>query len=215
MKITIWSDFVCPFCFIGQSHLNKALENFNHCEEVEIEYKSFLLMPDVEYVPGQDYVQAFSKMKGIPMEQAKTMFKRVTDMAYTSGVDINYDVAKLTSTFDAHRVFQYAKEQGRGNEFFNRLYVAHLSEGEVLSDPETIVRLAEEVGLDGTEVGRIMESRKYTEQLTQDIAESHSIGVQGVPFYVFEGKYTMSGAQPVDVFKQVLEKIWEEKQGKP
>ncbi len=207
MKITIWSDFVCPFCFIGEAHLNKALENFNHCEEVEIEYKSFLLMPDAEYVPGQNYVQTFSNMKGIPMEQAQTMFKRVTDMGHTSGVDINYDIAKLTSTSDAHRVFQYAKKQGKGNELFNRLYAAHLSEGEVLSDPETIVRLAEEVGLDSTEVGRIIESKEYTEQLTQDITEARSIGVQGVPFYVFEGKYTMSGAQPVDVFKQVLERL--------
>lgn len=213
MKITIWSDFVCPYCYIGQSNLNKALEEFNHSEEVEIEYKSFLLMPEAEYVPGQNYVQTFSNMKGIPMEQAQTMFERVIEMGHTSGVDINYDIAKLTSTSDAHLVFQYAKEQGKGNEFFNRFYAAHLSEGELLSDSETIVRLAEEVDLDGTEVGRILESKEYTEKLTQDITEARSIGVQGVPFFVFEGKYTMSGAQPADVFKQVLDKVWEEKQG--
>lgn len=212
MKITIWSDFVCPFCFIGQSHLDKALENFDHAEEVEIEYKSFLLMPDAEYVPGQDYAQTLSELKGIPTEQAKTMLKQVTDMADTSGVDINYDVAKLTSTSDAHRVFQYAKGLGKGNEFFYRLYTAHFSEGEVLSDIETIVRLAEEVGLDGAEVRKIMDSSENNEKVTQDISESRSIDVQGVPFFVFNNKYSVSGAQPVQTFSQVLDKVWGEEQ---
>ena len=212
MKITIWSDFVCPFCFIGESHLKKALENFEHAEEVKIEYKSFLLMPDAEYVPGQDYAQTLSNMKGMPLEQAKTMLKQVMEMAKKSGVEINFDKAKLTSTYDAHRVLQYAKEQGKGNEFFNCLYAAHFTEGEVLSDTETIVRLAEEVGLDGGEVRKIMESKEHIEKVTQDITESRSIGVQGVPFFVFDSKYAVSGAQPVQMFNQVLDKVWEEEQ---
>jgi predicted DsbA family dithiol-disulfide isomerase len=93
MKITIWSDFVCPFCLIGQSHLDKALENFEHAEEVEIEYKSFLLMPDAKYVSVQDYTQTLSKMKGMPLEQVKTMLKQVMEMEKNSGVEINYDKA--------------------------------------------------------------------------------------------------------------------------
>jgi predicted DsbA family dithiol-disulfide isomerase len=212
MKITIWSDFVCPFCFIGESHLNKALENFEHAEEVEIEYKSFLLMPDGEYVPGLNYAQTFAELKGVPIEQSKAMLKQVTDMADASGVDINYDIAQLASTSDAHRVFQYAKEQGKGNEFFHRLYAAHFSEGEVLSEIETIVRLAEEVGLDGVEVRKIMENSENTEKVTKDISESRSMGVQGVPFFVFDDKYAVSGAQPVQAFNQILNKVWEEKQ---
>ncbi|MEH7239443.1 DsbA family oxidoreductase [Bacillus sp. JJ1562] len=210
MKITIWSDFVCPFCFIGESHLNKALENFSHAKEVEIEYKSFLLMPDAKYVPGQSYAETFSSMKGVPLEQAKSMLKQVTDMAKNSGVEINYDNAKLTSTYDAHRVFQYAKEQGKGNEFFNRFYKAHFTEGEILNDSETVVRLAEEVGLDGTEVRKIMENQDNTDIVTQDINEARSVGVQGVPFFVFDNKYAVSGAQPVESFNQVLDKVWEE-----
>ncbi len=210
MKITIWSDFVCPFCFIGESHLNKALENFTHAKEVEIEYKSFLLMPDAKYVPGESYAQTFSNMKGVPIEQAKAMLKQVTDTAKNSGVAINYDKAKLTSTYDAHLVFQYAKEQGKGNEFFSRFYAAHFTEGEVLSDTETVIRLAEEVGLDGTEVHKIIESKDNTEKVNQDINEARSAGVQGVPFFVFDNKYAVSGAQPVEAFNQVLNKVWEE-----
>lgn len=214
MKITIWSDFVCPFCFIGESHLDKALESFSHAKDVEIEYKSFLLMPDAHYVPGQNYAETFSSMKGVPLEQAEAMLKQVTDMAKNSGVEINYDKAKLTSTYDAHRVFQYAKEQGKGNEFFNRFYAAHFTEGEVLSDTETVVRLAEDVGLDGVQVRKVMESKEHTDQVTNDISEARSVGVQGVPFFVIDNKYAVSGAQPVEVFNQVLDKVWEEEHSK-
>src|SRR5690606_16890384 len=129
---------------------------------LKIEYKSFLLMPDAEYVPGNDYAQTFADMKGIPLSQARSMLQQVEQMANNSGVAINYNKAKLSSTYDAHRVFQYAKEQGKGNEFFHRFYVAHFTEGEVLSDVETIVRLAEEVGLDGTEVRSIVENKSNT-----------------------------------------------------
>ncbi|WP_099362953.1 DsbA family oxidoreductase [Fredinandcohnia onubensis] len=214
MKITIWSDFVCPFCFIGESHLDKALENFSHAKDVEIEYKSFLLMPDAQYVSGQNYAETFSSMKGVPLEQAEAMLKQVTEMAKNSGVEINYDKAKLTSTYDAHRVFQYAKEQGKGNEFFNRFYAAHFTEGEVLSDTETVVRLAEDVGLDGVQVRKVMESKEHTAQVTNDISEARSVGVQGVPFFVIDNKYAVSGAQPVEVFNQVLDKVWEEEHSK-
>ncbi|MCM3634942.1 DsbA family oxidoreductase [Paenibacillus camelliae] len=210
MKITIWSDFVCPFCYIGEAHLAKALESFEHAENVEIEYKSFLLSPDAEYVPGEAYYESFSNLKGIPVEQTKAMLQQVTDMAKASGVDINYDIAKFASTADAHHVFQYAKEQGKGNEFFDRLYAAHFAEGEVLSDPEAIVRLAEEVGLAGEKVRGIIAGKEYAEKVSKDIAESRQIGVQGVPFFVFNDKYAVSGAQPVPYFSQVLDTVWEE-----
>lgn len=210
MKITIWSDFVCPFCFIGESHLTQALENFEHAEEVDIEYKSFLLMPDAKYVPGKDYAETFAEMKGTPLKEAEAMLKQVTDMAKNSGVNINYDDAKLSNTFDAHRVFQYAKEQGKGNEFFTRFYAGHFSEGEVLSDIDTVTRLAKEIGLDGEKVRAIMENDDYTNKVNQDISEARTVGVQGVPFFVFNGKYGVSGAQPVETFSQVLEQVWDE-----
>lgn len=214
MNITIWSDFVCPFCFIGQAHLDEALKSFAHADDVEIEYKSFLLMPDMEYVPGKNYAETFSEAKGMPVEQANQMLNQVTATAKNSGVEINYDIAKLSSTVDAHRVFQYAKEQGKGNEFFNRFYAANFTQGELLSDLDTIVRLAEEVNLDGAEVRHILENQENTEKVNEDISESQSVGVQGVPFFVINNKYAVSGAQPVETFKQVLEQVWEEDQAK-
>lgn len=214
MKITIWSDFVCPFCFIGEAHLNGALQKFEHADDVTIEYKSFQLMPDGEYVAGKDYAETFSDMKGLPLAQAEAMLKQVTDSATRSGVEINYDIAKLANTFDAHRVFQYAKAQGKGNEFFQRSYVAHFTEGKILSDTETIVRLAEEVGLDGAEVRIIVENQANAEKVEQDISEARAVGVQGVPFFVIDNKYAVSGAQPVEAFSQVLNQVWEEEYAK-
>lgn len=210
MKITIWSDFMCPFCYIGEAHLDKALEEFENKDEVEIEYKSFLLSPEAAHNPEKDYYETFADMKGIPVEQAKGMFENVVNMANNADLVIDYDTAKFSSTIPAHHAFQYAKEQGKGNEFFARFYKAHFSEGELLSDPETIGRLAEEVGINKDAALGATQNQNYTQQVNQDIQEASQIGVQGVPFYVFNDKYAVSGAQPVAQFKQVLEQVWKE-----
>lgn len=212
MKITIWSDFVCPFCMIGQSHLDQALENFTHKDEVEIEYKSFLLMPDAEYVPGKSYAQTLGELKGMPLSQTNQMLEQVSQMAQQSGVDINFENAKLSSTVDAHRVFQFAKKEAKGLAFFKRFYAAHFTDGELLSDIDAVVRLAEEVGLDGKDVRAIFESDDFKAEVEGDLSQAQQIGIQGVPFFVFNNKYAVSGAQPPEVFSQVLQQVWEEEQ---
>lgn len=210
MKITIWSDFMCPFCYIGEAHLEKALEEFEHADKVEIEYKSFLLSPEAAHNPQKDYYETFADMKGIPVDQAKGMFENVVNMAKDADLVIDYDTAKFASTIPAHHVFQYAKEQGKGNEFFKRFYKAHFTEGELLSDTDTIGRLAEEVGIDKYAALGSTQNQSYTQKVNQEIQEASQIGVQGVPFYVFNNKYAVSGAQPVAQFKQVLEQVWQE-----
>lgn len=210
MKITIWSDFVCPFCFIGQAHLDKALETFEHKDDVEIEYKSYLLMPDMEYQPGVSYYEFFADKFGVPVEKAKEQLKQQADTAEGSGVIMNHDIAKPANTFDGHRVFQYAEEQGKGTEFFKRFYAAHFTEGEIISDTDSIVRMSEEVGLDGGAVRDIVENGKNTDKVEQDIAQAQKLGVQGVPFFLVNDKYSISGAQPVELFQQALNQIWEE-----
>lgn len=212
MKITIWSDFVCPFCFIGQANLEKALKTFEHKDDVEIEYKSFQLMPDADYTPGETYAETFSKMKGIPVERAKGMFEQVTETAEKAGVEINYDIAKLTNTFDAHRVFQHARAEGKGTPFFKALYAAHFTNGEVLNDEETLVRLSESVELDGQTVRDIIHSDQYAQDVNVDISQASSLGVQGVPFFLVNDKYSISGAQPVELFQEALDKIYAEEQ---
>lgn len=214
MKITNWSDFVCPFCMIGQANLDRALADFTYRDKVEIEYKSFLLMPDATYVPGKSYAETLSELKGMQLEQTNAMLGQVTQLAEQSGVAIDFPNAKLCSTVAAHRVFQYAKEQGKGTAFFKRFYRAHFAEGELLSDCDTVVRIAEEVGLDGEQVRTIFMSNAYLEKMENDFAEARQIGIQGVPFFVFNNKYAVSGAQPAAAFQQVLEQVWEEEHGK-
>ncbi|WP_440896615.1 DsbA family oxidoreductase [Amphibacillus sp. Q70] len=213
MKITIWSDFMCPFCYIGEAHLQEALVDFQHADEVEFEYKSFLLSPDAVHDPNEDYYQTFANMKGISVEEARGMFENVVNMAENAGLVIDYDTAKFSSTIPAHHAFQYAKEQGKGNEFFKRFYAAHFAEGELLSDDETIIRLAEELGLEGEAIRQSIQAEKYTDKVNQDIQEAGQLGVKGVPFYVFNNKYAVSGAQPPAQFKQVLAQVWQEETG--
>ena len=212
MRITIWSDFVCPFCFIGQAHLDTALENFEHKDEVEIEYKSYLLMPDAEYQPGVSYYEFFASKFGMPIDKAEEQLKQQAESAKESGVIMNHDIAKIANTFATHRAFQYAKEHGKGTEFFKRFYAAHFTDGEVLSDTDTIVRISEEIGLNGEEVRSIIENKDKTNKVQQDISEAQHLGVQGVPFFLVNDKYSISGAQPVELFRQALTQIREEEQ---
>lgn len=207
MNVTIWSDFVCPFCYIGEAHLNKAIAELEIEEKIEIEYKSFLLNPQAEYREGETYFDAFAREKNIPKSQSEVMMQRVIEMAAEAGLTINYETAKNASTLDAHRVFQYAKDEGKNVHFFERLYEAHFNEGAVLSDAQTLVQLAEDIGLDGQKVERILNSSEENlDQVEREIEEAKIIGVQGVPFFVFDNKYAVSGAQPVEVFKDVLRK---------
>lgn len=212
MNVTIWSDFVCPFCYIGEAHLAKALAELDFGDQVEIEYKSFLLNPEATYVEGKNYLESFSDEKGMPIEQAKEMTQRVVDMAQSAGLTINFEQAINAPTQDAHRVFQYAKEQGKGTQFFARFYKAFFTEGENLGEADAIVRLAKEVGLEEGAVRSILASQDYQEAFHADIQQAQMIGVQGVPFFVLANKYAVSGAQPTELFKQALTQAWQEQE---
>lgn len=211
MQITIWSDFVCPFCFIGATHLDKALENFEHADEVTIEYKSYQLEPGATYVPGRTYKDAMVERKGAAPEQIDQMFSQVTEMAANAGLDYDFEIMKLTDTFPAHRVFQYADEEGKGVEFFNKLYEAFFLNGELISDAAVLTRIASEIGINPDRVQEIVDNEKeYDKEVVMDIYEAQQVGVQGVPFFVFNNKYAVSGAQPVESFEQVLTQVYEE-----
>lgn len=209
VNITIWSDFVCPFCYIGQARMDQALEGFEHAGEVRVEYRSFILSPDTMYVPGQDYCQALAEQKGISDKEARATLKRVEDMGREAGHQINFGIARNANTRDAHRVLQYAREQGRDAAFFRRVYEAHFSEGELISDQETLIRLGKEAGLEGARVREILSGGAYAESLQKDLAQARRLNITAVPFFVFDNKYAMSGAQPADSFRQALEQVWE------
>lgn len=208
MKITIWSDFVCPFCYIGEAHLNKALKNVNLPLEYEIEYRSFQLDPTGHYMANKSYVETLSELKGVPIEQAEGLTRHVQEMAKEADLEVDYDQAVYANTMDAHRVFQFAKENNLGNEYFHRLYRAHFVEGENLEDHSTIIKLGSDIGLDPVKLEEILESKSlYSEAVQDNIGLATSIGVQGVPFFIFNEKYAVSGAQPVELFEDVIKKV--------
>lgn len=209
MKITIWSDYNCPFCYIGQAHLDKALETFEHADDIEIEYKSFQLNPNAQYQPGVNYAEHLAQGKGMSLEQVNQMLAHVENMAAEAGLPINFDKAIEANSFDAHRVFQKAKGEGLGTEYYKRFYQAHFVDGENTSDHETITKLAGEVGLNEEEVKALLADPEANKaEVQEDIAMAQGIGVQGVPFFVFDEKYALSGAQPVEVFSQALDQIY-------
>lgn len=215
MKIEIWSDFVCPFCYIGKRRLEKALETFPHRESVSLEYKSYQLDPTAKHIPGKDFYETFSELKGMPLEQVKAMNHQVAAQAETVGLNLKFDTMKYANTFDAHRLFHFAEKEGKGEAMAERLLHAYFTESELLSDGDTLIKLAVEVGLSEDEARKVLETGKYTQKVNEDIAVARQIGVQGVPFFVFNEKYAVSGAQSPEMFTQVLEKVWEEEESDP
>lgn len=213
MEITIWSDFVCPFCYIGQAHLERAIENFAHADEITIEHKSFELMPGAKHDPNKNFYESFADLKGTTPEEAKQMNDQVKQMAAATGLNFNFDIMKMADTMPAHRVFQYAKTQGKDDEYFKAFYTAYFEQGALISDEDTIIRLSESIGLDGDKVRQILASEdEFKAEATSDIFRAGEVGVQGVPFFVFNNKYAVQGAQPVEVFQQVLDQVYAEEQ---
>jgi len=215
MKVEIWSDFVCPFCYIGKRRFEHALEKFTHREQVAVQFRSYQLDPEAKHVPGKNFAETFSELKGMPLEQVYEMNKQVAEQAAEVGLTYRFDTMKYGNTFDAHRVAKLAAENGKEAELTERFFQAYFTDSELLSDKKTLVQLAEETGLDREAVENVLDSCKYRNKVNEDIDLAKQLGVQGVPFFVFNEKYAVSGAQPEEAFTQVLEKVWQEEQEKP
>lgn len=209
MKIIIWSDFVCPFCYIGIKNLEEALRKKDYSlEDLEIEYKSFQLEPGAKYVEGRSYKQAMIERKNASDEEIQQMLDQITVMAERVGLNYDFDRMKLTDTFPAHRLFQYAKEEGKGHEFYDELYEAFFLNGELISDPDFLINIGVKLALDEKRVTEVVHTKEeYAEEVVRDIQEASQVGAQGVPFFVFNEKYGLSGAQPAEIFEQVLTQI--------
>jgi len=210
MKVEIWSDVVCPFCYIGKRRFEHALKQFAHNENVEIEWRSFQLDPDAKPVPGQTVHEYLAQRKGVSVQEGKRMNDYMADMAKEVGLQYNFDKAVITNTLDAHRVLHFAKKHGKQNELKERLFAAYYTEGRDLGNAETLAELAETVGLEGEKVKEMLQSDAYKTEVTQDQYEAQQVGARGVPFFVFNNRYAVSGAQPVELFLQTLEQTWNE-----
>jgi predicted DsbA family dithiol-disulfide isomerase len=204
MKVEIWSDVMCPFCYIGKRKFEKALEDF-HGDEVQVNWRSFQLNPGLQTEPGKNIHQYLAEIKGISTTQAKQLNERVTKMAADAGLRYNFDTAVVANSFDAHRFSHLAKKHGLQDAAEERLFAAYFSEGKNTADHETLAELGVEIGLDRSEVLRMLESDEYGQQVEEDIIEAQRLGIHAVPFFVFDRKYAVSGAQPSEVFREVME----------
>jgi predicted DsbA family dithiol-disulfide isomerase len=204
MKIEIWSDIMCPFCYIGKRQLEKALAEFPN-DEFEIEWKSFQLDPSIIPQHGKDVYTFLAERKGISLEQSKEMHKGVVERAKSVGLDYHFEKAIVSNSLTAHRIIHLAKTKKLGDEMEEIFFKAYFTEGKDLNDASTLIELGSQAGLNENEVREVVENEKmYLNDVKKDIAEAQEIGVLGVPFFVFDRKYAISGAQPHETFVQTI-----------
>ena len=212
MKVNIWSDVRCPFCYIGKRKFEKALEKFPEKDNIEVVWHSFELDPNLETDPETSTLEYFTKTKGVSAEQARQMLGHATSMAKEVGLDFHLEDSVLANSFNAHRLIQYAKTKDLGNAIEEALFKAHFTDRKNIDDKPTLIDIGVSIGLDKEEVGEILASDAFEQEVRQDVLAARKIGVQGVPFFVLNNKYGISGAQSSEVFLETLEKAWEEYQ---
>lgn len=216
MKIEVWSDFVCPFCYIGKRRLESALEQFPNRDQVEIEYKSFELDPNAQNYAGVSIHEALAKKYGMSVEEAKQANHGIGEQAKSVGLEYNFDTMKPTNTFDAHRLTKYAETIGKGKELTEQLLHAYFVEGKLISDRDTLVEIANSVDLTKEEVVTVLEDQeRYASEVRNEEMLAQQYGATGVPFFVINQKYSISGAQPTELFLSAINQVWEEEAPKP
>jgi predicted DsbA family dithiol-disulfide isomerase len=213
VKVEIWSDVVCPWCYIGKRRFEAALARFPHRDEVVVEWKSFELDPGAEptgELRGGHAEQLQAKL-GRPRAQIDQMLDRVTTVAAGEGLDFRFDLNRGGNSFDAHRLLHLAKARGLQDPLKERFDRGTFTEGLAVSDHEELTRLAVEVGLDEGEVREVLATGRYADAVRDDEAQARAFGINGVPFFVIDGRYGVSGAQPADLFLQGLTRAWGER----
>lgn len=215
MKIDIWTDIVCPFCYLGRAHLEAALAGFEHRDEVELAWHSFELDRNAAAVSEGSLIDLVATKYGASREQMVTQHESMAAAARELGLEFNWQAAKPGNTFDAHRLVHLAAERGLDGAAHERLMRAYFAEGRAIGDRETLADVATEIGLDRDEVVAALESDDYGNHVRSDEATATMLGITGVPFFVFDRKYGVSGAQPVDVLAQALETAWSTRHERP
>ena len=210
MKVEIWSDVMCPFCYIGKRKFEAALGAFENKNNIEIVWKSFQLNAGLKTDPSKNTVQHLAETKGWTMEYTRNTIKYVTDMAEGVGLHYDFDRAVVANSFDAHRFIQFAKTKGKGDAAEEALFKAYFTEGKNTADHAVLVQLGTEIGLDADALKAVLNGTDFAAEVQKDIAESQQIGVNGVPFFVVDRKYAISGAQDPKVFLETLTKAWNE-----
>jgi predicted DsbA family dithiol-disulfide isomerase len=206
MKIEIWSDVMCPFCYIGKRRLEKSLQDFKDRDSIEIEWKSYQLNPDMVTDTNVRMDEYLATHKGMTVEQAQQLHHQVSQMAAAEGLTYNMDKAVVANSFKAHVLAHFAKAAGKQDDVEELLFKSHFTDGKNIDDIEVLKSIAETAGLDKEQFEHIVRDGVLDDEVKMDIHEAQQIGVRGVPFFVFNRKYAISGAQPIEAFTQTLEK---------
>ena len=210
MKIEIWSDIACPWCYVGKRRFEQALQQFEHAGDVEVVWRSFELDPHAPRTHAESQDELLAKKYGMPVEKARAMNERMTAEARKEGLDFHLDRVKVGNTFDAHRLVHLAAESGRAEVMKERLMRAYFTEGEAVGVPDTLVRLGAEVGLAEERVREVLNGDAYASDVRADEERARSFGISGVPFFAIDERYGVSGAQPADVLLGALRQAYEE-----
>lgn len=212
MKVEIWSDIMCPFCYIGKRHFETAMQGFADSDHVEIVWKSFQLDPTIpeRIEPKTDVYTYLAKRKGFSYDESVRMHQRVVQMAQAAGLQYNFEKAVVANSFKAHRLIQMAKTKGLGDAAEELLFRSYFTEGRDMSDTAVLTDLGKAIGLTEAAVHEALTNDAYAYKVEQDVHEAENIGVNGVPFFVFDRKYAVSGAQPPQAFTQTLERAMTE-----
>lgn len=207
-RIDVWSDVACPWCYIGKRRLDRALAAFARRDAVEVHWRSYELNPTMAR-ESQDgsYAVRLAKKYGKTLVEAEQMIERVADTAKAEGLRFDYSVIRPGNTFDAHRLIHLAQSQGLQSVVKERFFQGYFCEGAAIGQPNTLLRLAIEAGLQAEVVQSVLNSDAYSDDVRADEREARELGISGVPFFVFGGRYAVSGAQPIEIFRSALERV--------
>ncbi|MGV9479640.1 DsbA family oxidoreductase [Gordonia aichiensis] len=212
LSIDVWSDIACPWCYIGTRNLDAALALLDNADrDVVVDFHSYLLAPDTPADTDAPEIDFLVQSKGMPAEQVRQMFAHVTQVAADAGLHYDFGIARHANTRKAHELLHYAKSVGRQSEMAERLFAAHFTEGKFVGGVAELADLAAEIGLDRDAVESALLAGTYADAVDADLAQANAYGISGVPFFVIDGRYGVSGAQPPEVLAQAIGQVLAER----
>jgi predicted DsbA family dithiol-disulfide isomerase len=212
LAVDIWSDVACPWCWVGKRRFEKAVEAFPHRDELRVTWHSFELDPSAPPIvdTSRTYAERLARKYGTSIDRAGAMIRQMTNTGLDEGLEFHFEKIRPGNTFDAHRLIHFAGARNRGDAARDRLFRAYFGEGSPIGDRETLIDLAGDIDLDRDEVRGALAGDAYAREVRDDEARAHELGIHGVPFFVFGGRYGVSGAQLPDVLRDVLTRSWNE-----
>ena len=205
IQLEIWSDLVCPFCYIGKRQLDAALERFEHRDLVQVEWKSFQLDPSAPQGSNLSTHEYLAGKYGRSIDWAKQMTAQVAERAEAVGLKFDFSKAVLTNTFDAHRLVRLASQYDLQSEAEEALFSAHFTEGKHIGEAKSLSEIGQSIGLDSSEIETTLKGTRFADEVRRDCDDAKSMGISGVPFFLVNRKYAISGAQPIEVFLNALQ----------